>query len=119
VIRRYAPMKASAGTQWPADVKARIYELDGGCVGPRIGMLGECFGTPYPDHVRASGALSMKSRSTVDNGALLCSPHHRLKTENGRTWRPPLLRWIELRADKHAECVDPCGLDCRARIAPL
>jgi hypothetical protein len=68
-------------------------------------MPGECYGALEPDHVRASGGISMKSRSTLDNGAMLCSNHHRLKTENGRTWRPILLDYI----DGKSECghVDP------------
>lgn len=58
-------------------------------------MPGDCAGPRDPDHVRASGAIGRKSRSTVDNGAMLCRyVHHRLKTDNGREWRPKLLDWI-------------------------
>ena len=46
------------------------------------------------DHVRASHGMGMKSESTVANGALLCFVHHRIKTENGREWRPRLLEWV-------------------------
>lgn len=97
-LRRYAPMKQSPGTRWPDDVLKRLRERDRLCVGFVIGMPGDCYGGLEPDHVRASGALGMKSRSTFDNGAMLCSTHHRIKTENGKTWRPRLIEYIEGRA---------------------
>lgn len=116
MIRRYAPMSKSAGTRWPSDVLERLRERDRLCVGFVIGMPGDCYGTLEPDHVRASGAIGMKSRSTVDNGAMLCSVHHREKTENGRTWRPRILDYI---AGKPIDCghVDPVyGCEsCRVR----
>jgi hypothetical protein len=95
VIRRYSSIKLSTGTRWPVEVLTRLRERDRLCVGYVIGMPGECFGSLEPDHVRASGGIGMKSRSTLDNGALLCAAHHRLKTENGRVWRPVLLAYIE------------------------
>lgn len=55
----------------------------------------------------------------VDNGVRLCGGHHRLKTNAGKTWRPVLLDYLERVEDPHAAHVDPCGLDCRARIAPF
>ena len=94
-LRRYAPMKQSAGTRWPPDVLADLRLRDRGCVGPIVGMPGDCFGALEPDHVRASGGISMKSRSTLDNGAMLCSTHHRLKTDHGREWRPRLIDYID------------------------
>ena len=54
-MRRYAPIKASRGTTWPLAVQVQIRHRDGVCVGPRIGMPGECFGSLEIDHVRASG----------------------------------------------------------------
>ena len=98
-MRRYTPIKASRGTTWPLAVQVQIRHRDGVCVGPRIGMPGECFGFLEIDHVRASGGMGMKSRSTVDNGTLLCSTHHRIKTEHGREWRPRLIEWIESKED--------------------
>ncbi len=59
-------------------------------------------GSPIPvsgalelDHVRASGGLGLRSRSTPDNLVLLCPAAHRIKTLAGRRWRPVLLAWIE------------------------
>ena len=46
--------------------------------------------------MRASGGLGLRSRSTPDNLALLCPVAHRLKTLEGRRWRPVLLAWIEI-----------------------
>lgn len=94
-LRRYAPMKQSTGTRWPTDVLARLRERDRRCVGWVIGMPGDCYGTLEPDHIRASGAIGKKSRSTYDNGAMLCATHHRIKTENGREWRPRLIDYVE------------------------
>lgn len=64
------------------------------CVGPRIGMPGPCHFVLEVDHVRASGGLGMKSRTDLDNLVVLCRDHHRLKTENGRTWRPKLIAYL-------------------------
>lgn len=97
-LRRYSAMKKSAGTTWPRDVEATIRARDGGCVAARIGMEGPCWGERSIDHVRASHAMGMKSRSTVDNGAVLCAVHHKVKTENGKVWRPKLIDWIDSKA---------------------
>lgn len=94
-LRRLTPLKPPRGTTWPLSVQVQIRHRDGTCVGPRIGMPGECFGAYEIDHVRASGGVGMKSRSTVDNGILVCSTHHLEKTLNGRKWRPIFLEWIE------------------------
>lgn len=104
---RRTPLKPSMGTQWPPRVKRAIRERDGRCVGPRAGFLGECYGETHPDHVRASGALGRKSRSTVDNGALLCAVHHAWKTAHGRVARPLLFAWID--AHPTLEPEDDCG----------
>ena len=68
---------------------------DGYCAGPAAGMEGRCFGSSELDHVRASGALGMKSPSTVDNLVRLCAAHHRVRTENGRKYRPLLLEYLD------------------------
>jgi hypothetical protein len=117
-LRRYAPIKPSRGTTWPIDVRRAIEARDPWCVGPLVGMPGECAGPPELDHVRASHAIGMKSRSTVDNGVRLCGFHHRIKTNAGRTWRPALLDYLARVEDPHAAHVDPCGLDCRASVPP-
>lgn len=49
------------------------------------------------DHVRASGGVGMKSASDdPGNLASLCGWHHRLKTLEGRRWRPRLLGLISV-----------------------
>jgi hypothetical protein len=95
MLRRYSPMKPSRGTVWPPEVVEAAYTLHRGCLGARVGMPGDCAGQLEPDHVRASGAIGKKSRSTLDNCAPLCSVHHRLKTHEGRKWRPLLIEAIE------------------------
>ena len=105
-LRRYAPMRKSRGTTWPYLDARVIVTRDGGrCVAEQAGLLRlagmmgvalECQGTPVEkDHVRASGGLGMKSRSTYDNGVLLCPPCHRFKTEHGRVARPQLLAYLD------------------------
>ncbi len=98
-LRRYAPMKPSRGTVWPQEVARAIRARDKLCVGPRAGFpeLWEDWRPDSPmeiDHVRASGGMGMKSRSTEDNGVLLCSWCHRWKTEHGREARPLLLAYL-------------------------
>lgn len=111
-LRTYAPMRKSQGTVWPPEVRDAANLRDRGCLGPRVGMPGECFGEPQLDHIRASGGIGMKSRSTLDNAASLCAPHHRIKTNAGRTWRPLLLEFIARLGDPHAAHVDPCSSTC-------
>lgn len=97
-LRRYSPIAKSRGTVIPDKERARVEERDRRCVGWVVGMPGECFGQLELDHVRASGGIGLKSRSTADNLVRLCSTHHRTKTEDGRVWRPRLIAYIEGRA---------------------
>jgi hypothetical protein len=62
----------------------------------------ECFGPLELDHVRASGGLGLRSRSTPDNLVLLCPSAHFATTLHGREWRPVLLAWIE-QAEREAD----------------
>lgn len=94
-MRRYAPIKPSRGTVIPASVRAQVMARDGGCVGPKVGMITPCSGSLELDHVRASHGMGMKSESTVENCVQLCGLHHRMKTADGRKWRPALLRYLE------------------------
>ena len=104
-MRRTSGLKPSTGTRWPPAVVAHIKEHQGdGCIGPEAGMPGECAGPIDTDHVRASGGISLKSKSIAVNGARLCRfTHHNLKTREGKTWRPRLLTVI---AQRHGECAD-------------
>jgi 5-methylcytosine-specific restriction endonuclease McrA len=89
------PLKPSSGTRIPDDVRQAVEHRDRLCVGLVVLMPGDCAGAMELDHVRASGGLGMKSRSTADNLVRLCGAHHRVKTENGRVWRPILIDYIE------------------------
>lgn len=93
-IRRYTPIKPSRGTQISARVRAQVKARDNGCVGPRVGMEGPCFGGLELDHIHNAG-LGRKGPSTLRGLVSLCSIHHRLKTEHGKTWRPVLDRYVE------------------------
>jgi hypothetical protein len=95
----------------PPDVRRHVHERDRGCVGPRVGMPGRCFGGLEQNHIRPSGGLSMKSRSTADNLVDLCSmKHHPMATENGPEWRPKLIAWVDAAEAKFAAM--------RARVGP-
>ena len=125
MLRRYSPIAASRGTQWPPEVRAEIERLDGHhCVCARAGfpleVIARCGGDTQLDHVRASHGIGMKSRSTVDNGVLLSAWCHRWKGENGREARPLLLDWIARRSDdcQHVDIVSQCP-SCRRRMDPL
>jgi hypothetical protein len=115
-LRRYAPMKRSMGTVIPTAMKLEVYDRDQGCVGPRVGMPCDCGGQLEPDHVRASHGTGMKSDTETWNLVALCSMHHRMKTEAGKTWRPVLLDYLASVEDPHAAHVDPCGPACRAAV---
>ena len=93
-LRRYSPLKPSAGTRIPDEVRRQVILRDGGCVGPRVGMPTDCVGGIELDHVRASEGLGMKSPSTADNLVSLCGTCHRLKTLEGRRWRPRLIGYL-------------------------
>ena len=125
MIRRYAPMKPSRGTTWPPEVRAAAYALHHGCLGLRVGMPLLCSGQVELDHIRAGGT-GLKSRSTLDNAAPLCSTHHRVKTEAGRLWRPLLIAAVDaaLRRDGavidcgHVDPVYGCNGPCQAHRPP-
>lgn len=103
MIRRYKPIAPSKGTTIPAELRRLVRARDGwDCVGRMVGMPGTCEGQSEIDHVRASHGVGMKSPTELDNLVLLCSTHHRVKTLEGRKWRPKLLAYLEERAgDAH------------------
>lgn len=93
-VRRYAPIKPSAGTRIPPDMRLRVLTRDNGCVG--FGRFPvECSGPLELDHVRASHGMGMKSRTEDDNLVSLCGNCHRYKTAYGKEARPILLDYLE------------------------
>ena len=96
-LTRRTPLRPSRGTGWPPDVRTAITQRDRTCVGEKLGWSSHPFLGWYRlevDHVRASGAMGRKSRSTEDNGVLLCAPCHRWKTSHGKEARPLLLEYL-------------------------
>ena len=106
MLRRYPPRDRRGDPRSPdpvpPGVRAQVRARDRGCVFMQLGIPHDCFGRLELDHVRASGGLGMRSRSTADNLVLLCPSAHRIKTLAGRRWRPVLLAWIE-RAAREAD----------------
>lgn len=120
VLRRYAPIAKSAGTQIAADIRVQVRARDRYCVCDRAGFPIEVqercrqnYTEPEMDHVRASGGLGIKGPSTLSNLVMLSGWCHRWKTEHGKTARPLLLDYLERVADPHAAHVDPCSPTCR------
>ena len=70
MLRRY-PSPRQRGTARPdpvpPSVRAHVRERDRGCVFTRLGIPHPCLGALELDHVRASGGLGLRSRSTPDN----------------------------------------------------
>ena len=95
-VRPVSAKSRRRDSSWPPDVRHEIEVRDDHrCVGPRAGLPLLCSGWPLEiDHVRASGGMGMKSRSTADNGVLLCPGHHLWKTTHGREARPDLLAYL-------------------------
>lgn len=113
-LRRYAPMKPSAGEVIPARVRIAVRARDRYCVCDRAGfpeevqlMCRQNYGSDEMDHVRASHGIGMKSESTADNLVLLSPWAHRWKTEHGREARMLLLAYLERAEDPHDAHVDP------------
>jgi 5-methylcytosine-specific restriction endonuclease McrA len=105
MLRRYSVhrrrSRGSRPNPIPAAVRDHVRARDRGCVFERLGVAHDCFGRLEVDHVRASGGLGIRSRSTPDNLVLLCPAAHLEKTLHGRRWRPVLLAWID-RAEREA-----------------
>jgi len=98
------PLKSSRGTTWPALEAGVIALRDGGCVGPRVGFPGDCYGQAERHHVRASHGMGMKSESTRYNGVLLCNgAHHPWATVHGREARPLLIAYLQRQYPERAE----------------
>lgn len=83
-------------------VARHVLTRDGGCVGAKIGMMGQC-GTQFGpserfnlelDHVNTAG-LGKRGPSTPENLVSLCGLHHRVKTEQSRIWRPRLNDYLK------------------------
>ena len=97
-MRRYTPLGPSRGDVIAPAIRTRVRSRDRGCVGPAVGLPGECSGGLELDHVRASHGVGMKSPGTEDNLATLCNAHHRWKTEHGREARALLIAYLEGRS---------------------
>ncbi len=94
-LRRRTPLLTSKGTLIPLGIRTAVNQRDPLCVGRVIGLPGECIGGLEMDHVRASGAIGMKSASIPANLVRLCAGHHEYKTNHGREVRPRLIAYID------------------------
>jgi 5-methylcytosine-specific restriction endonuclease McrA len=103
-LRRYSPLKASRGTVIPPDLRRAVLERDRLCVLRQLGINHPCSGSLFLelDHVRGSGALGKKSPTTLDNLVALCPQAHRMKTLEGRVYRPLLIAYLAERAERSA-----------------
>lgn len=99
-LRRYGPMKQSAGTTIPLTVRMAVLERDRYCVCDRAYFPGAlvltCPRLPVElDHVRASHGMGMKSETTEANLVALSGQCHLWKTTHGREARELLLAYLE------------------------
>ena len=91
------------------ELRLAVYERDQGCVGAKC-FDGRCEGRLELDHVRASHALGLRSRSTLDNLVALCTRHHEWKTTHGREARPILLAYLTAISEHvHVDFVNGCS----------
>lgn len=103
-LRRRTPLRPSRGTVWPPAVREHVATHQPRCIGNLAGMPGDCLGSSELDHVRASHGTGMKSDSIATNAAHLCTFHHWLKGQYGKTWRPRLLTVIARLASECSAC---------------
>ena len=94
-LKSKSRIKPSRGTVVPEWMKNYVFTRDEGCLGPRLGFPGECWGPLDPDHVRSSLGMGMKSPTEVWNLACLCRLHHSWKEEHPLEARPKLLDWLD------------------------
>lgn len=82
-------------------VAQAVLRRDKSCVGPKIGMDGQCgsqFGSGGKvilemDHVNSSG-FGKRGPSMEENLVILCGYHHRIKTESSKKWRTALNEYL-------------------------
>lgn len=82
-------------TRIPDKMRHYVKHRDAGCIAYLFMGRMDCGGPYDEDHVRASGGLGLKSVTCPCNLVVLCRRHHREKTENGKTWRPRLLAYLD------------------------
>lgn len=94
--RRTVKLRNHASDPWPVDVKRAMDERDQrSCIGRVVGFPTTCMGGLERDHIRASGGIGIKSRSTLDNGVLLCAMCHYWKGLHGKDARPLLIDYVD------------------------
>lgn len=107
------------------EMRIAVLERDGGCVQPHLTRFGESVVYPDPcngrltlDHVQSGyGRMGKRAPSDMAHLVTLCFHHH--LDGWATSHRPELRTYLASVEDVHAAHVDPCGLDCRARVAPL
>lgn len=64
------------------------------CIGPVVGMPGQCEGKVEFDHI-LNGGMSYRGPSTALNLASLCAyVHHPMKGADANRWRPLLVAFV-------------------------
>lgn len=97
-----------------------IFERDGGCLAPRLGGSGmDCWGRLRIEHVKVN--LRMGRRGTLLG--TICEGHSEPGTRAGYCWvtdarnRRAMRQYLlAIPANPHEVHVDPCGIDCIARV---
>ena len=99
-----------------------IFERDGGCLAPRLGGSAmDCWGRNRIEHVKVN--LRMGRRGELLG--TLCQGHTEDGTRAGYCWATDAENRRRMRdylmnlpTNIHETHVDPCGIDCIARVPP-
>lgn len=101
-----------------------VFARDGGCVAPRLGgTFMDCWGRLTLEHVKSELRMGIRAPSDAAHLVTLCEGHTEPGRRAGYQWNTDKRNRVLVReylSDvRHFGHVDPCGLDCRAAVAPL
>lgn len=99
-----------------------VFERDGGCLAPRLGGSAlDCWGRLRIEHVKVEKRMGRRGELL----GTLCEGHTEPGMRAGYVWctdaknrEAMRAHLLALPANPHAAHVDPCGLDCIARVPP-
>ncbi len=120
VARRLSLRRKPQQDRVTPEVALRTFNRDGGCLAPRLGgSAADCWGRLRIEHVKLESRMGKRGELL----GTLCEGHTEPGMRAGYVWctdhrnREAMRRHLlSLEDDPHASHVDPCGLDCTARV---
>ena len=99
-----------------------VFERDGGCLAPRLGGSAmDCWGRNRIEHVKVDKRMGVRGTLL----GTLCQGHTEDGARAGYCWatdarnREAMREYLlNLPTNIHEAHVDPCGIDCIARVPP-